>query len=127
MWLHYVYMNLAVIGSRRRSEPELIARELSRLKPDCVITGGAIGIDTEAERIAGQFGFAVRVIRPDLANPQSRGAVMKAIRERNEKIIEAADMVMAFPSVDRKGGTEMGIKHARRIGKPLVILASNEP
>ena len=106
----------------------MIERELLRLKPDCVITGGASGIDTEAEHIAAKNGIPVEVIRPSTRDAKSRGAVMKAIRQRNEKIIDLSDIVLAIPSFDRKGGTEMGIKRAQRIGKTLIIHArsSNE-
>ncbi len=118
-------MRLAIIGSRRRSEARAISHLLSTLQPELVITGGAEGIDTEAAIAAADLSIACRIIRPALAGKQTRGQVMKAIRERNEEIVETADAVVAFPAANRTGGTEMGIHHAQRLGKPLIISANN--
>lgn len=44
------------------------------------------------------------------------------LHARNYGIIEAADMVVAFPRADRRGGTEQGIRVARALNKSLYIL-----
>mgnify|MGYP001248594206 CR=1 FL=1 len=48
-------------------------------------------------------------------------AVFK-LHARNYGIVEAADMIVAFPRADRRGGTEQGIRIAQALGRLLYIL-----
>jgi len=120
-------MVLAIIGSRRRNEAEAVLGAAIWRGATKIVTGGASGIDTNAEAAAASLDIPCEVIKPQTQSAKSRSAVMRAYRERNEAIIIAADEVVAFPAPDRKGGTEMGIRHAKKLGKPVFILASNEP
>jgi predicted Rossmann fold nucleotide-binding protein DprA/Smf involved in DNA uptake len=114
-------MKLAVIGSRKRNEVALVASVIREKQPTEVISGGADGIDTNAETVCRELSLPCVVIRPQYERGATRASAMRAIRLRNEAIIESADVVAAFPSPERKGGTEMGIRHARKIGKPVFI------
>lgn len=51
-----------------------------------------------------------------------QGLFVTALMVRNVAIVETADLVLAWPSADRKGGTEHGINVARSLGKPLEIM-----
>lgn len=122
---HIVAMKLAVIGSRRRFCPSLVQSEIAARNPSSLISGGAAGIDTQAEEAARSMNIPVVVIRPDKTGIKGRADVMAAIRRRNEVIIRTADAVLAFPSFDRTGGTERVICMAKRMSKPCFIVASN--
>lgn len=120
-------MKLGIIGSRKRSCFDLIKHEILLRNPREVISGGAEGIDTEAENAAKSLCIPVRVIRPEYGERKTRAEAMAAIRKRNEKIVSECDLLLAFPSGDRTGGTERVITFATKIKKPCVIISSNEP
>ena len=115
-------MIVAFTGSRRRSDTALIRQCLSILPGSCLILhGGAPGIDTEVNTVCLASGLAVETVRPDRAGISSRFAAVKAYHARNLQLVERADIVLAFPAPDRKGGTENTIEHAVRLGKPCFI------
>lgn len=101
---------------------ELVA-ELAHYHPDLVIiSGGAQGIDSFAERAARISRVRCAVYRPKGINRDStRLEVTRAMYARNEEIAAAADLIHAFVSSDRKGGTENTIKAAAKLGKTVVI------
>lgn len=125
-------MKLAIIGSRTFEDYELLEREVSKLKPTNIISGGAHGADRLAERYAEQHGVRMRVYLAqwnDLSNPD---AVIKTNRlgrkydalagiRRNTHIIQAADMVLAFWD-GKSPGTRDGIKKAEAMGKKVVVV-----
>lgn len=119
-------MKLGIIGSRKRSCPDLIRLEIQRRSPSEVISGGAEGIDSEAEFVAKSLSVPVRVIRPEYGERKTRAEAMAAIRKRNEKIVNECDVLLAFPSETRTGGTERVIAFANKMKKPCVIISSNE-
>lgn len=119
-------MKLGIVGSRKRSCPDLIKSEIQRLSPSEVISGGAEGIDTEAENVAKSLSIPVRIIKPEYGNRKTRGEAMAAIRKRNEKIVSECDVLIAFPCKTRTGGTERVIAFANKIKKPCFVISSNE-
>jgi len=87
-----------------------------------VISGGCSGPDTWAEEAARDAGLKVSVFLPDLPPKGSpRHVFTEAFYARNRLIVENSDIIHAFVSPDRKGGTEYSIKHAKKIGIPVVI------
>ena len=85
-------MKVAIIGSRREKNTSLEYME-ERLPAGCskIISGGARGVDTLAERLAGRLGLPFVKFLPDYGL-YGRWAPLK----RNIKIIENADLVLAF-------------------------------
>lgn len=121
------HVKLGIIGSRKRSCPDLIRLEIQNRCPSEVISGGAEGIDSEAEFVAKSLSVPVRVIRPEYGSRKTRAEAMAAIRKRNEKIVNECDILLAFPSENRTGGTERVIAFANKIKKPFIVISSNEP
>lgn len=87
-----------------------------------VISGGCAGPDTWAEEAARAAGLEVSIFLPDLPPKGSpRHTFTEAFYARNRLIAENSEILHAFVSTDRKGGTEYTINHARKIGVPVVI------
>jgi hypothetical protein len=120
------FVKLGIIGSRKRSCPDLIRLEIQARCPSEVISGGAKGIDSEAEFVAKSLSVPVRVIRPEYGSRKTRAEAMAAIRKRNEQIVNECDVLLAFPAENRTGGTERVIAFANKIKKPCIVISSNE-
>ena len=67
-------------------------------------------------------GLEVLELLPDLAGVKSRGHAASRFFARNKRIVDAADVCVAFPAPDRKGGTENTIAHAHAKGIPVRLL-----
>lgn len=106
-------MKVAVIGSR-----SLKVAELERFLPegvDCIVSGGALGVDSSAADFAKRQGIPLKVFRPDYDSWGRRAPLI-----RNTQIVDFADMVLAFWDGVSKG-TEFVVSYCQRQGKPLKI------
>lgn len=112
-------MKLAIIGSRTVSLSEIkirrgISDEVFHLI-DTIISGGARGIDTSAEKFANFYKFKFIKILPDWdTHGKSAGFL------RNIKIVKEADLVLAFWDGESKGTLDT-IKKAKKVNKLLAI------
>ena len=96
---------------------------MAQLPADTVIvSGGAPGPDTWAEEAARKYGLAVQIFQPDLEGAQSQGQVTRRYHNRNQRIVDAANAVIALVAPERRGGTEDTIRRAQRKGIPVTIL-----
>lgn len=107
-------MKIAIVGSRGITNVN-IAQYING-KPECVISGGAKGVDTLAAQYAQANGIKLLELRPDYA---SHGRAATFIR--NRQIVENADMVLAFWDGKSKG-TQYTINHAKKLGKQVQIV-----
>jgi len=90
---------------------------------DSLVSGGARGPDTWAEEIARELEVPITVHRPAYQQQASnRAQVMAAIRRRNQTIAEDCDVVVALVAPDRKGGTEMTVRAAEKLGRRVILL-----
>ena len=109
-------MKLAVVGSRDFANKRLMDEELRKLLPlTQVISGGARGADSLAERWARHNGIEVQVFYPD---PKK---YKHPYHHRNRLICEACDRLVAFWN-GHSTGTRYTIGYARKIGKPVTIV-----
>lgn len=106
-------MKVAIIGSR--SILELNIKNHIPNNTTLIITGGARGIDKLAENYADEKQIPKLIIKPDYKK-YARSAPLK----RNKKIIEKADIVVAFWDGKSKG-TQYAIEYAFSLGKQIVI------
>ena len=107
-------MKLLIVGSRSITDFDLskyIGDDV-----DTVISGGAAGVDTLAELYADKNRLSKYIIRPryDL---YGRSAPLK----RNEEMIDMADAVLVIWDGQSKG-TQYTIKHAKKMGKKIVVV-----
>lgn len=116
-------MLYGIVGSRRRTDRESVVAYVNSLPDDAeVISGACRGVDTWAVQAAKARGLAWREFPPDLRGCRERWQYTQAYFARNEQIAAACDVLVAFVAPDRTGGTENTIKHAKRLGKPVVIM-----
>ena len=117
-----IKMKYGIVGSRRRIDRHNVLSFIKSLKnDDIVISGGCRGIDTWAEEIAKSLGIKTIIYKPDLKNIKSKGDMIQRYYDRNKKIAQACDVLIAFVSSDRKGGTENTIKYATELGKIVEV------
>lgn len=86
-------MKVAVIGGRDFSNKELLYKTLNnlRIKPELIISGGALGADTLAEAWAKDNNIPTQIFYPDW---NKHGKAAGPIR--NKLIVESCDVCIAF-------------------------------
>jgi predicted Rossmann fold nucleotide-binding protein DprA/Smf involved in DNA uptake len=108
---------VAVIGSRGFSDYELLSESLSKLNPKLIVSGGAKGADTLAEKYANEHGLDMVVYKPDYKK-FGRGAPLK----RNHTIVDNAEVLVAFWD-GKSRGTKYTIDLAnKKESYPVVII-----
>lgn len=108
-------MRIAIVGSRGWTDEDTVQRYINTI-PDgsVVVSGGARGVDSIAEKFARARGLEVVVIKPDWS--KGRGAGM----ERNGEIVAQSDVVVAFwdgksPGTQNTINRALSAPHIKRI------------
>ena len=109
-------MKLAVIGSRAITSTKEVTNELAKLNATMIISGGAAGVDTTAERWADLTNTPKMIIKPDYER-YGKAAPL----ERNKAIIEAAEMVLAIWD-GKSTGTLHAVTYAKKLGKKVKVI-----
>jgi hypothetical protein len=114
-------MRIAIIGSRGFSEPRKVTDYVASL-PDAavVVSGGARGVDTWAERAARARGLGVEIHPAEWEKYGKRAGFV-----RNYAIVKDADRVVAFWDGQSKG-TAHSIRIAREMGKDVEIISDTD-
>jgi len=81
-----------------------------------IISGGAIGVDTAAEKYAQGKGLAFRKILPDYKLFGKRAPLV-----RDTQIVKEADLVLAFWDMESRG-TSFTISECIRLGVEVKII-----
>jgi hypothetical protein len=126
-------MNIGIIGSRNFLDYKFLCERLDGLNFEItkIISGGAPGADSLAERYAKEKGIVPDIHKAawyDLNQTPVKIKLDKNGKEynvlagfnRNTKIVENSDLIIAF-SVDFSSGTEDTIMKARKSKKPVLI------
>lgn len=110
-------MKLLIVGSRSIKDFDLtphIPNETS-----LIISGGAIGVDTLAEKYADNHSISKIIIKPQY-NIYGRSAPIK----RNEEMVDMADEILViWDGVSR--GTDYTVKYAKKKNKNIKIITIN--
>ena len=119
-------VRLAVVGSRTFRDYAFMRDVLGQFQITEIVSGGARGADSLAERYAHERGLPIRVfpaewdrhgrLFPAEWNRHGKAAGMI----RNREIVAAADEVVAFWD-GRSRGTQQAIEFARACGKVVYI------
>ena len=110
-------MKVAVVGSRG-----ICVENLEKYLPvDCseIVSGGAVGVDSCAEKYAKTNNIVLRVFLPDY---QKFGRAAPIVR--NKQIVDYADTVIAFWDGKSKGTLSV-IKYCEKMGIPCRIVMMN--
>lgn len=118
-------MKLAIIGSRNFTDYELMLEKFGELVqtegfPTHIVSGGAKGADSLAERLADFYQIPKIIHHADWARLGDRAGPV-----RNTLIAHSSDMVLAFP-MGESAGTKQCISLFKEEGKPIIIHAIEE-
>ena len=109
-------MKLLIVGSRSITD-----FDLTPYIPDdvnVIISGGANGIDTLAERYADKHRISKFILRPQY-ELYGRGAPLK----RNQKMVDMADAVLVIWD-GKSSGTQFTINYTKKIGKAITVIVA---
>jgi len=116
-----ITFNIGIVGSRNFNRWDLLVSEMIKLidthgQPDSIISGGAKGADSMAEKWAKSNGCKM-IIHPALWDTYGR----RAAYLRNQDIVRDSDILLAFPSKGGRG-TQMTINLSQDKGIPTIIV-----
>ena len=111
-------MIVAIIGSRVLSGVQI--EKYLPIGTTETVTGGAIGVDKEAENYAQRKNIKLTVFHPDYAR-YKKGAPLK----RNVQIFEYADEIIAFWDGLSKG-TAFVISESKKRNKKITVYTFND-
>lgn len=128
-------MKIAIVGSRRRHNRK-VQQQIFCIVEECmldcgrkdepfeVVSGGCmLGADIFARDAAHAYRVPYWEFPVDHSTPiEHKGEFAKRAYARNRLIAERADVIYAFVSADRTGGTENTIKHAKELGKTVFVI-----
>lgn len=113
-------MRIAIVGSRKYPDLSVVRDFVNTLPEDTVvISGGAKGVDTVAERAALKRGLETRVHTPLVSDTLRYGFRTSAFN-RNQKIVDDCDQLFAFWDGYSRGTLDT-LKKAYRAGVFVVI------
>ena len=107
-------MKLLIAGSRGIENFDL--SEYVPPETELIISGGAKGIDSVAEKYADEHGIKKIIIRPCYER-YGRAAPIK----RNEKMVELCDIALIVWDGSSKG-TSYTINYASKMGKKVILI-----
>lgn len=120
-------MKYGIVGSRQRKDKKRVFEFVQSLNDeDIVVSGGCEGVDTWAENAARERGIKTIVHHPKQSTGGNKFDAMNAYKARNRLIAEDCDILVAFVSPERKGGTELTIRYAKNLGKEVVIMREKQ-
>ena len=109
---------IGIVGSREFKNWEQLKSEIDKIikSDDELVSGGAVGADSMAQRYAKEYGYNFHIYYP-----KYRKFGKPATFIRNKEIVENADIILAFYQKGRfqEGGTANTAKWARELGRPL--------
>lgn len=114
-------MKIAVVGSRSFQDYALLCAHVPEEATE-IISGGAKGADTLAERYADEHGLPKQIFLPRFKTDPSVGYHPSHYHIRNRQIVDAADAVLAFMPPGGSRGTQSALGHAEKTGKPYRIV-----
>ena len=98
-------MRVAIVGSRSFNDFSVLEHNVnSVITPNnisYIISGGANGTDSLAERYAQKYNIDTQIFKPEYKKYTGREKIAPLIRNRT--IVENCDILIAFPTSDSRG------------------------
>lgn len=119
-------MKIAIVGSRTFKDYKLLKDQVMHYLDlyshnfEYFISGGAVGVDSMVQILAKEVGCCIKIYYPDWSIGKSAGI------KRNRKIIDNADVVIAFWD-GKSRGTKNSIELAKSMNKVLFIVHYLDP
>jgi hypothetical protein len=125
-------MKVAIVGSRKRSFinkvkiNEKTKKEVEDLVDwlqdyDVVVSGGCKGVDSWAISRAIRRGLVTEIHFPNIKKGMTYEEMVAEYYARNRKVVDASDIVFAFPLNENTGGTGYTINYAKEKGKQVIL------
>lgn len=113
--------NIGIVGSRNFNKWDLLVSEMNKIidtygHPDSIISGGAKGADSMAEKWANNNGCKMVIHRALWEIYGKRAAYL-----RNKDIVRDSDILLAFPSKNGRG-TQMTINLSQKKEMQIIIV-----
>jgi len=115
-----IKMKLAVTGSRNFKNYKVMKKVLMKYKIEEIVSGGAKGADTLAERFADEHKIKKVIFKPDYAKYGKKAPLM-----RNRQIVDYVDRMIAFWD-GKSRGTKYTIDYARKNRKKINVIQSKK-
>ena len=114
------HIRLAIVGSRTFNDMDLLEKSIVNIARitdiACVISGGASGADTLAEKFALKYGIPMSIHAAQWNKFGKRAGYL-----RNKEIVNDADQVIAFWD-GASPGTKITIDLATKSGKKVTVI-----
>lgn len=115
-------MKIAIVGSRDFPQLKLVEQFIRDLpRGVTIVSGGAKGVDSAAKEYAEDYCLEYLEFLPDLSGCKERFEFTKRYYDRNQLIVDASDLIVAFTEKEN-GGTWDTIRKARKANKPVKII-----
>lgn len=114
-------MRLAIVGSRKFSDYTILCQNVPANVTE-IVSGGAKGADTLAERFANEHNLPAKIFLPKFKTDPNSQYHPSHFHIRNRQIVEYADEVLAFMPPEGSKGTQSTINYAKKIGKPFTVI-----
>ena len=109
---------IAIVGSRKFGNYQQLAATVSKIivDGDSIVSGGAVGADSMAQRFASEWGCIISIHYPNKRRYKGSGAYFA----RNKTIVEQSDIVLAFYAKGsfQQGGTANTVHWAKELNVP---------
>ena len=115
-----VFMKLLIVGSRNIKECDISVYIPENV--NLIISGGAVGVDTLAEKYADDNNISKLILRPDYKKYGKYAPII-----RNKMMVDIADEILIIWD-GKSSGIKATLDYARQIGKNTVLaeLTENE-